>query len=80
MEHCPTKNMIADFFSKPTQGSLFREQRKTILNLESDEIAAYEPDGYKPLRSQECVREKSQRDNTGWKSNSEKAEGGGNDV
>ena len=55
MEYCPTKNMIADFFSKPTQGSLFREQRSTILNLESDDIAAYGPHGFQPSRSQECV-------------------------
>ena len=55
IKHCPTNNMLADFFSKPIQGSLFREQRKAILNLEFDDITGYGPGGYKPATSQECV-------------------------
>ena len=31
--YCPTNDMIADFFSKPLQGSKFRQMRKIILNL-----------------------------------------------
>jgi len=30
---CPTTNIVADFFTKPLQGSIFRRMRKTILNL-----------------------------------------------
>ena len=29
--YCPTENMIADFFTKPLQGSLFRRFRDFIL-------------------------------------------------
>ena len=33
VEYCPTGDMIADFFSKPLQGTLFRKLRDFILNL-----------------------------------------------
>jgi hypothetical protein len=33
IEHCPTKSMRADFFTKPLQGSAFYEFRKAILGL-----------------------------------------------
>ena len=68
IKHCPTNNMLADFFSKPIQGSLFREQRKAILNLEFDDITGYGPGGYKPATSQECVGRKSQRNQNEGKS------------
>ena len=32
IEHCPTKSMLADFFTKPLQGGLFKEFRDLILN------------------------------------------------
>ena len=32
VEHDPTDRMIADFFTKPLQGALFRKCRKEILN------------------------------------------------
>ena len=31
IEHCPTKSMIADFFTQPLQGGLFKEFRDLIL-------------------------------------------------
>ncbi len=31
VEHCPTEQMLADFFTKPLQGSLFRKFREVIL-------------------------------------------------
>ena len=31
VEHCPTEKMIADFFTKPLQGNLFRRFRDIIL-------------------------------------------------
>jgi hypothetical protein len=49
VEYCPTGDMVADFFTKPLQGSLFRKLRKTILNI---------PDGAvltNASTSQECV-------------------------
>ena len=33
VEYCPTGDMVADFFTKPLQGSLFRKFRDVILNL-----------------------------------------------
>jgi len=33
IQHCPTKLMVADFFTKPLQGSPFHEFRKTIMGL-----------------------------------------------
>ena len=32
--YCPTKAMIGDFFTKPLQGTLFREFRKAIMNIQ----------------------------------------------
>jgi hypothetical protein len=31
VRHCPTERMLADFFTKPLQGNLFREFRDIIL-------------------------------------------------
>eukprot|EP00957_Ditylum_brightwellii_P063255 4800967-Ditylum_brightwellii.AAC.1 len=36
VEYCPTKLMVADFYTKPLQGKLFRIFRNRILNLEED--------------------------------------------
>lgn len=36
---CPTQDMIADFFTKPLQGSLFMRMREKILNLPASEVA-----------------------------------------
>lgn len=34
IRHCPTEQMLADFFTKPLQGSLFRKFRNVILGYE----------------------------------------------
>jgi hypothetical protein len=31
LAHCPTENMLADFYTKPLQGSLFRKMRDYIM-------------------------------------------------
>jgi hypothetical protein len=49
VEHCPTEDMVADFFTKPLQGSLFRKFRALILNLPE---AKLDPG---KRASQECV-------------------------
>ena len=36
LHHLPTKSIIADIFTKPLQGELFRSLRKLILNLDND--------------------------------------------
>jgi hypothetical protein len=38
IEYCPIGDMVADFFTKPLQGSLFRKLRKIILNLPDEYI------------------------------------------
>jgi hypothetical protein len=30
--HCPTAHMVADYFTKPLQGALFRQHRRLIKN------------------------------------------------
>jgi hypothetical protein len=34
IEYCPTKEMVADFFTKPLQGHLFYKLRAAVLNME----------------------------------------------
>ena len=34
VEYCPTKEMLGDFFTKPTQGRLFQWQRDHIMGLD----------------------------------------------
>ena len=49
VSYCPTGDMLADFFSKPLQGSLFRKFRNAILNVsELDEVRS-------DTVEQECV-------------------------
>jgi hypothetical protein len=33
LEHCPTEEMVGDFFTKPLQGSLFLKFRNIIMNI-----------------------------------------------
>jgi len=34
--YCPTENMLGDFFTKPPQGSIFKNMHKIILNMPDD--------------------------------------------
>ena len=34
IEHCPTEDMLADYFTKPLQGSLFLKLRDLIMNID----------------------------------------------
>lgn len=49
IEYCPTGDMLADFFTKPLQGSVFRRFRNIIMNIQNDQPNET-VDG-----SQECV-------------------------
>ena len=54
VSYCPTKEMIADFFTKPLQGSSFCKFRSRILNLPTEHVVP--SDHYPPSpESQECV-------------------------
>ena len=35
LRHCPTDRMIADYFTKPLQGSLFRKMKAVIMGVTS---------------------------------------------
>ena len=37
VKYCPTDEMLADFFTKPLQGSKFEEFRAKVLNLQEEE-------------------------------------------
>ena len=39
--HCPTEDMLADFFTKPLQGSLFRKFRGVLLGHDHTNSLAY---------------------------------------
>ena len=36
--YCPTESMLADFFTKPLQGNLFRKFRRVILGMDGIDI------------------------------------------
>jgi hypothetical protein len=36
IEHCPTQEMVSDYFTKPLQGAAFRKLRRLIMNTEED--------------------------------------------
>ena len=38
IEYCPTSEMLADYFTKPLQGTLFRKMRAVIMGWEDAEI------------------------------------------
>ena len=41
IEYCPTGDMIADYFTKPLQGSQFRSFRNTILGVSETDIPSF---------------------------------------
>ena len=44
IEYCPTEEMIADYFTKPLQGSLFRWFRNAVLGMTDSEYLQYKDD------------------------------------
>jgi hypothetical protein len=40
IEYCSTNEMLADFFTKPTQGNLFLKLRNQIMNISDNEITS----------------------------------------
>ena len=39
--HCPTDEMIADFYTKPLQGSAFNKHRNSILGIDNGDMPRY---------------------------------------
>jgi hypothetical protein len=44
INYCPTGDMLADFFTKPLQGSIFRKFRDIILNIQGDPVTTTRED------------------------------------
>ena len=44
IEHCPTDEMIGDFFTKPVGGAKFRRFRNIIMNIDHDEYGPVDVD------------------------------------
>ena len=55
MEYCPTLDMIADYFTKPLQGSQFRRFRNIILGIDETMIPRYN------IEAKQMIRDKRER-------------------
>ena len=56
IEYCPTKSMLADYFTKPLQGQLFRDMRSIIMGWEPlEKLEAYGMKYLEPYPSKERV-------------------------
>ena len=42
--YCPTKEMVADYLSKPLQGSLFRSHRNTLMGITYEQADQFQMD------------------------------------
>jgi hypothetical protein len=68
IEHCPTDRMVADFFTKPLQGVLFRKMRDYIMNIDpnssyhSGHRSVLEPE----LSTKADVQQDGRKDTDGW--------------
>ena len=51
IEYCPTGDMIADYFTKPLQGSLFKKFRDQIMNIDQSKLPAPAPKSVQDPRS-----------------------------
>ncbi len=38
IEHCPTDDMVVDFFKKPLQGRTFKRLRAVIMGMSQEEV------------------------------------------
>ena len=47
VSYCPTKEMVADYLSKPLQGSLFRLHRNVIMGLTPEMVDQYKLEYHK---------------------------------
>jgi hypothetical protein len=54
VEYCPTEEMIADFFTKPLQGILFKKFRNFIMNV--DPATNSSQDHRSVLRKNKCQK------------------------
>ena len=41
VDYCPTEKMLADFFTKPLEGKMFRVFRSMIMNIQQTDFPQY---------------------------------------
>jgi hypothetical protein len=41
VEYCPTGDMVADYFTKPLQGALFKKMRNLIMNIDPSDATRW---------------------------------------
>ena len=70
VEYCPTGDMLADYFTKPLQGSQFRRFRNAIMGATDAEYLAYK------LSYEDAKRKRVSSDNNDGPTN---ADGGSNE-
>jgi hypothetical protein len=64
IQYCPTEEMLADFFTKPLQGSIFRRFRNFILNIQGDLASPTSQDHRSVLRKRYNSKLSPTRNNT----------------
>jgi hypothetical protein len=47
--HCPTSDMLADFFTKPLQGALFRKFRSILLGYTHIDTLSLSPSAHESI-------------------------------
>lgn len=53
IEHCPTADMLADYFTKPLQGAPFRKLRDHIMNLDPSSVYHSNNSGHRSVLKSE---------------------------
>ncbi|VEU38525.1 unnamed protein product [Pseudo-nitzschia multistriata] len=56
VEYCPTLDMIADYFTKPLQGSQFRRFRNIILGIKEHDITRYNRNAMEEINARKKQR------------------------
>ena len=73
IEYCPTGEMLADYFTKPLQGSIFKKFRNMIMNYQGDPARSTSQDprsvlGNEDMNEGDMRNPKDTNDDTGLKS------------
>ena len=56
IEHCPTDEMIGDFFTKPVGGAKFRRFRNIIMNIDHDEYGPVDVDALMTVHNEKMQK------------------------